>query len=238
MLNVNEMFASIQGEGPTAGRRVLFLRLTGCNLHCKWCDTPYTWNWDTTKFEHPVKHDAKKECHMMSDESAYEQLIALDPDTKRVVISGGEPLLQQKNLVNLCARLVDHGYEIEIETNGTIEPVPKLQLLVTQFNVSPKLSHSGNDMSKAIQPEVLNIYANLSKAIFKFVVSDDQHVQEVLALVRNCSIDSTRVYLMAEGMTPETQLASQEIVRPLCEEYGFNFSPRLHVTELGGRRGI
>lgn len=166
-LVVAEAFGpTIQGEGPSAGRLAVFIRLSRCNLACRGCDTPYTW--DRSRF------DLRAESHRATatELAAW----ALDSGVDLVVITGGEPLVQQRKLVPLVETLATCGRRVEVETNGTIAPLPQLVELVDQFNVSPKLSRFGTGMEsdRRIRPEVLGPFARSGKAIFKFVVSQTQ----------------------------------------------------------------
>jgi len=128
-LNVNEIFGpTIQGEGPSVGQRCAFLRLAGCNLTCTWCDTPYTWDWEGLNGE---PYDKTQETHPASLYEIHHQLTGLGVDL--IIVSGGEPMMQQRNLGPLVDRLTRSGIRVEIETNGTIAP----DINPTRFNVSP-----------------------------------------------------------------------------------------------------
>ena len=174
-----EIFRSIQGEGRSAGETRTFVRLSGCNLHCTWCDTPYTWNWHGTKWPHdkdrpgvPQKFDRDAETIEMSVEDvarAVEALPALG-----IVLTGGEPLIQSSALIELIARLkrADPTLLIEVETNGTIAPSAALAEAVNLFMVSPKLAHAGDRPALALRPVELAAFAALEKAVFKFVVRE------------------------------------------------------------------
>lgn len=239
MLLVNEIFGpTIQGEGKSANTEVLFLRLSGCNLACSWCDTPYTWNWKGTKFVHPDKYDKKTEAHKMTVEEVGARLKSQSPTCKRVVISGGEPLLQQKDLVKLMDLLRPQGYQFEVETNGTIFPLLPFLDRIDQINCSPKLSNSGPD-NPASKREIVPALTALSaseKTSFKFVISTDQDIKEVWALVKKYRMQ--QVYLMPEGRTRDEQLARQDQVSALALTHGFHFSPRLHVLKWGATRAV
>jgi len=236
-LKVNEIYGPVkQGEGKSSGLDVLFLRLSGCNLACSWCDTPYTWNWVGTKFVHPEKFDPMKEIVFMDTNEVKVELDKLN--TKAVVISGGEPMLQQKPLLPLIQALKADNYWVEIETNGTIAPEPEFLNLVDQINCSPKLSNSGPDnrLSMRERPEALTALADSPKVSFKFVVSSDKDMVEIDSLISRFSMKE--VYLMPEGKTRVEQLARQDKIKKLCEEKGFKFSPRLHVLENDSKRRI
>ena len=237
MLAVNEIYGPVkQGEGKSAGRDVLFIRLSGCNLHCDYCDTPYTWNWEGTKFKHPTKYKPKSEVHMMTVNQIMDKLFQLSIEVKAVVISGGEPLLQQKNLFELLRALKSYNYWIEIETNGTI-PITFVTLnLINQINCSPKLGNSGNEYKKRRVRKASESITNSEKATFKFVISNKKDMIEVLRMVK--AFRMKEVYLMPEGKTRNEQLAKQDEIKALCQKYNFNFSPRLHILEFDACRGV
>ena len=254
---VNEIYGpTIQGEGSTVGVETMFLRTAGCNLACVWCDTPFTWNWKGTKYEHPDKYDPKDEVHKMTVDEIYEELVRLDDSVKHVVISGGEPMLQQEKLIPLLELLKENDYEIEIETNGTQVPTSKFLELVDIINCSPKLSNSGKDNPKDKReiPAALHRLAKSSKVIFKFVVVGPEDLDEIYRLITVYKMK--RIYLMPEGRTREEQLAREEEVKKLCKELEtehlisegtqnhysepikVNFSPRLHIKKWGAKRGV
>lgn len=138
----DKVFFSVQGEGQTMGMPAVFLRLHNCNLSCGWCDTRYTW--DKTKPEYWQESVDWTIAHAIEQISSY-------PCT-RLVMTGGEPLLQQAGITKLVVAIPK--WEIEIETNGTVQPVRNLAERC-QFNVSPKLSNSGIEMKRRIKPQVL-----------------------------------------------------------------------------------
>ena len=227
MLQVNEIFGpTIQGEGKSAGKEVCFLRLAKCNLSCVWCDTPYTWDW--------YKYDKKKEVHCLSDEIIINTIQAIG--VKAIVISGGEPMLQQKQLVNLLTRLKELGYWIEVETNGTIPIRTKVMELVDQFNCSPKLQCSRVEVNKRIVPKVLEQLTTCNKANFKFVADSAVDLAEIKYLVRKFKLQE--VYLMPEGQNAEDLQRKEKWLKVFCKRNGFHFTQRLHITKLGGGRGV
>lgn len=167
MLKVNEIFPAIQGEGKSAGREVVFIRLSMCPLHCDFCDTPYTWNWLGTKFKHPHKFEKAKEIHLMDNNVILNKVA--EYKRKSIVISGGEPFLQQRNLLTLIGGLKKLDYWIEIETAGVIAPDSVLLALVDQINCSPKLSNSGNSVYEREKPFALKRLSECGKANFKLL---------------------------------------------------------------------
>jgi len=215
---------TIQGEGKSLGLEVMFIRLSMCNLHCVWCDTPYTWNWK--------QFDKSKEIIEMSINEIVEQL--QKSEVKAVVISGGEPFLQQKELITLIHTLKLLGYWVEIETNGTIVPTSEFVRLIDQINCSPKLANSGDPFNLRIKEKALQVLVQSGKANFKFVVSTDDDIQEIVQLVRTHKMQE--VYLMPEGITKEALQQKEQQVKTLCQVHGFHFTQRLHIIELGGGR--
>ncbi len=240
MLKVNEIFGpTIQGEGKSAGLRVMFLRLSTCNLHCGWCDTPYTWNWIGTDFSHPKKFDPAKEIHEMNETQILTKLDDLGGEQiKALVVSGGEPLIQWKQLVLLLTFLKRRGWWIEIETNGTIAPSPEFDQYVDQYNCSPKLSNSGDKRELRVRPPAMVKLAENPKVFFKFVIATEQDVNEVLEYVQTFKIPAEHVYLMPLGMTREELELTRDRTKLLADSFGFNFSDRLHVIQFGGVRAV
>ncbi len=220
-----EIFASLQGEGPSAGMPVAFLRLSRCNLACTWCDTAYTWNFD--------KFDRKANQITLSLPDIAARILGLGQN--RLVITGGEPLLQAGRLADQLALLPDMA--IEIETNGTVLPPARLDVRVDQYNVSPKLAHSGNPAELALIPAMLDHWAAEPRAFFKFVIAAPDDVAEVLEIARTHAIPAARIFLMAEGTTSETLRAREKWLAPLCVDHGLRLSDRLHIHLYGDTRG-
>jgi 7-cyano-7-deazaguanosine (preQ0) biosynthesis protein QueE len=220
---VSEVFGpTVQGEGPSLGRRCGFVRLGRCNLACDWCDTPYTWRW--------TDHDPAVELHEMADAEILQRLGPMNVDV--VVISGGEPLLQQRDLESLVAALRDErGWHVEIETAGTIAP----QLDVDRWNVSPKLANSGNQRDRRFKPDVLRSFEATGRAAFKFVARDPADLDEVQQIVDSCGL--TNVWLMPEGVDPGALAARMRWLAPAAIERGWNLTTRLHVLLWGDERG-
>ncbi len=220
-----EVFASIQGEGRSAGLPCTFVRLSRCNLACTWCDTAYTWRF--TEF------DRKANQITLSEADTAARIQALQGN--RLVITGGEPLLQGAALARMAALL--QGHAIEVETNGTVAPHPALDALVSQYNVSPKLKHSGNPAEIALLSERLIAWASEPKAYFKFVISTPDDLAEVLELQTCFAIASHRIALMPEGTDSAALRSRQCWLAPLAAAYGFAYSDRLHIHLYGDTRG-
>ncbi len=222
-----EVFASIQGEGASIGYPSTFVRLAVCNLRCSWCDTAYTWDWS--------RYERKEQVLPMPARAVFETVAALPP--KRVVITGGEPLLQRRQLVPLLELLAEAGYRVEVETNGTVLPAEAAPL-IQQFNVSPKLTHSGNEGLARIRPEALAWFAADERAVFKFVVQEKDSLAEVEALRAEFAIPPERIVLMPEGRTAEELRARSPWLAEVCANRGYRFSTRLHILIWGDKRGV
>lgn len=230
-----EIFASPQGEGPSAGVACSFIRLSRCNLACVWCDTAYTWRFEGDNRPHRDGQAFDRVTNQIGLDEAEvaARIMALGQD--RLVITGGEPLLQGPALARMAALLKD--ISIEIETNGTVAPHPALDALVAQYNVSPKLAHSGNPTNLALLPERLADWAVNPRAWFKFVVAQPADLAEVLALVENHGLPRQRVYLMPEGTASATLRERLSWLAPLALDHGLRLSDRLHIHLYGDTRG-
>ncbi len=230
-----EIFASLQGEGPSAGKPSTFIRLSRCNLACVWCDTAYTWRFtgDNRPHRDGIAFDRKANQVTLSETEAAARIAALTP--RRLVITGGEPLLQAPALARMIALLPQ--MHIEIETNSTVAPTPVLDCQVHQYNVSPKLRHSGNPAEIAVISERLAAWSAKPEAWFKFVISAPGDLDEVLALQHDYAIPSTRIFLMPEGRDSDGLRDRSRWLAPLCAEHGFSLSDRLHIHLYGDTRG-
>lgn len=223
-MKIAELFYSIQGEGSLVGVPSVFIRTSGCNLRCSWCDTPYTsWQPEGVEFDldrildevraHPARH---------------------------VVVTGGEPMIAPE-ILPLTARLRDAGLHITIETAGTVFHPVACDLM----SISPKLSNSTPEGRFAAQHERLRLQpAVLSELMarydyqLKFVIEKPADLEEVRALVATLAADPGRVILMPEGTDPVLLHERALWLAELCKEEGFRFSPRLHVDLYGNRRGV
>mgnify|MGYP005994409001 FL=1 len=229
-----EIFASVQGEGPSMGMPVAFMRLSRCNLACVWCDTAYTWHFQGDERPHRdgVEYDRKANQLSLPEDEVAARIMALGQS--RLVITGGEPLLQAPALGRLLELLPD--VSVEIETNGTTRAPTPLDIRIDQFNVSPKLAHSGNPAELALLPERLDAYATDPRAWFKFVIAEPSDVDEVLALRDRYRFRPGHVFLMAEGTDSETLREREKWLAPLCVRHGFRLSDRLHIHLFGDTR--
>lgn len=235
-LTVSEVFGpTIQGEGLSAGVPAMFLRLGGCNLDCIWCDTPYTWDWAGRTGR---VYDPGVELHKL-DPAHVARRLELG-GCPLVVVTGGEPLLQQEALIELIT-VLDPALRIEVETNGTLTPALRLAARVDHFNVSPKLAGAGlSSRKRPIRPEALAAFralARLGQATFKFVIAAEGDVDEVAWLVDEHDLPPASVMLMAEGKTALAQGLHLRAVVEAAIARGWRVTPRLHVEVWGDERG-
>jgi 7-carboxy-7-deazaguanine synthase len=185
-LKVSEVFGpTFEGEGPTIGQLTWFLRLGNCNQHCWWCDTAYTWAYTAQK---AAQHRDSRQF----DQEAEIQTLPVDEVCRRLLelglsedgwlsISGGEPMLQQRGLVQLLPELrrLVPALRVKVETAGTIPIDVAFSTMVDMFVVSPKLAHSGNERALRYRPDVLHDHLAYGNAIFKFVVQDEGDFEEL-----------------------------------------------------------
>ena len=222
-LVVSEVFGpTFQGEGPSIGRTAAFVRLGRCNLACTWCDTPYTWDWS--------RHDPAVELTERTVEEILAEVDAMGP-VDLLVVTGGEPLLQQSRLVPLLQGAVARRSVVEIETAGTISPTDEVVALVDRFNVSPKLANSGNPLERRLRPEVLRDFEATGKAVFKFVVTDVADLDEIAAL------GVAPVWVMPEGTDAGELTSRLQALAPAVLARGWRLTPRLHILLWGDQRG-
>ncbi|MBL9177510.1 MAG: 7-carboxy-7-deazaguanine synthase QueE [Verrucomicrobiaceae bacterium] len=228
---ISEIFYSVQGEGTLAGVPSVFVRTSGCNLRCRWCDTPYA-SWQPEGREMNVDE-------LLDEVNAH--------PTRFVVVTGGEPMVA-KEMPRLLQRLREAGKHITIETAGTIAPEGVACDLVS---ISPKLAHSTPDEAKAgkawvgkherlrLQPEVLRAWCSNYDFQLKFVIASEADVSEVKDVIESVGIEipPEKVLLMPEGITQEALKARQMLLVDICKREGWRYSPRLHIDLFGNKRG-
>lgn len=235
-LSVAEKFGpTLQGEGPSLGKPAMFLRLGLCNLDCSWCDTPFTWDWTG---KNGVKYDKAEQLSRVTLQEIVDWFVA--SGTNRLVITGGEPLVQKAGLVNLVHLLleVNPDYRIEIETNGTIEP-PLAIFELVQWNISPKLASSGVHVAKRYIPNALERFTECPQHSFKFVICDPvRDLLEIKEMVRMHGLSMKDIYLMPEGRSAEEINQRLPELFDIATTEGTNVTTRLHVLAFGDRRGV
>lgn len=211
-MKINEMFHAIQGEGPESGTPTFFIRLSGCNLECSFCDTSY--------------HKNGQEMNI----GEVEKIIAADTTINHITFSGGEPTLQEQELKQLFKLLNTEQYRFRhlntsIETNGTNYTTLPLDTIV----VSPK--------KQAVDDTILRWYTKMPNTFFKFVYenANDLWWEDV---VRRVPLPRNRVYIMPEGATREEQTSKMPEVMEYCLKTKFHFSARLHVLAYNQKRGV
>ena len=216
---------TFQGEGPSCGHPALFIRLSRCNLTCARCDTTYTWDW--SRFN-PRKESTRRS---VADLVAW----AASSPVELVVITGGEPLIQQRNLAALVQGLLAAGKRVEFETNGTIVPGPALLIDGVRFNVSPKVQSFGVDESKSIVPSALEAFAATGSAVFKFVASSVPDLDRIAELAAAHRL--APVWVMPEGTTAEAINAATRVLADAVAARHWHFTTRLHVLAFADARG-
>lgn len=226
LVSGDKVFFSLQGEGPSLGKPAVFLRLHLCNLRCAWCDTKYTWiKGAKSRYDQPERWSITRAWERISQYPA-----------GRVVITGGEPLLQPRALDGLIG-LLPAGWQVEIETNGTLLPTELMVERGVQFNVSPKLANSGQEKARRYRPEALISFNRLREVTFKFVVMAEADLREVEEVVEECGLAGDRVIVMPEGVTQRAIVSHGRVAAALCKEKGWRLMPRLQVMLWGRRRG-
>lgn len=227
-MKIAEIFYSIQGEGTLTGVPSVFVRTSGCNLRCTWCDTPYT-SWTPEGSE------------MSVDEIA---ACVAKHSAKHVVVTGGEPMIAP-GIVELTQALRQTGLHITIETAGTVYQPVACDLM----SISPKLANSTPREREGgrwaaqyerlrYQPEVLKRLLSEYDYQLKFVVAAPEDLPEISEFLAETAADRSRVLLMPEGTTPETLRDRSQWLAEICKREGFRFSPRLHIDIWGNRRGV
>jgi 7-carboxy-7-deazaguanine synthase len=227
-VRIAEIFHSVQGEGILAGVPSVFVRTSGCNLRCVWCDTPYT-SWEPEGEDRTIDE-------IITETRRY--------PSRHVVITGGEPFLAP-DLHELTRRLNKSGAHITIETAGTVFKPVQCDLM----SVSPKLSNStprkraGGRFSESheahrLNSDVIRKFIEEYKYQLKFVIEQPEDLSEVNAILQSVgNVDRSRVLLMAQGTSPEEIQAKSRWIVEICKEHGFRYTPRLHLDLFGNRRG-
>lgn len=231
-MRISEIFYSIQGEGELTGVPSVFVRTSGCNLRCSWCDTPYA-SWSPEGPE------------MSVDEIVDE--VSKHP-TRYVVLTGGEPMVA-KGIHDLASKLRELGKHITIETAATIAPEG---IACDLASLSPKLSNSTpaagtieeawikRHEERRLQPEVIRDWISAYHHQLKFVVSEDPQIAEIEELLAQISPENTRpdrVQLMPEGRTVDELRHKTSSLLDLCKQRGYRYCNRLHIELFGNTRG-
>ncbi|WP_413116264.1 7-carboxy-7-deazaguanine synthase QueE [Streptomyces sp. CY1] len=216
---------TFQGEGPSCGCPALFIRLSRCNLTCRRCDTKYTWDWS--------QFDPREESTKQPVADLLEW--ALASPVELVVITGGEPLIQQRALIPLVQGLLAAGKRVEFETNGTLVPDPALLVDGVRFNVSPKIASFGVSKEQRLVPAALEAFAACGRAAFKFVVRTVPDLDEVAELVDAYGL--APVWVMPEGAAADALITTTRVIADAVAARHWHFSTRLHVLAFADARG-
>jgi 7-carboxy-7-deazaguanine synthase len=217
-VRVSEVFRSLQGEGPSAGTPAAFVRLQGCAVGCRWCDTKYSWD---------------AEGGRTVELGALWAEVGAPGATPLLVVTGGEPL-EHPGITALLAAAVGRWPRVEVETSG-IAPPPLAHPRLA-YNVSPKLP-SATPAWAATWATTRAFLAD-PRATFKIVVADDADFERALALLEEHAVPRGRAMLMPEAMTAETLRERSTWLAAACARAGLRMSPRLHIWLWGARRGV
>jgi 7-carboxy-7-deazaguanine synthase len=226
-MKISEIFHSIQGEGILAGVPSVFVRLSGCNLRCVWCDTPYT-SWNPESSDMPVDE-------VVTAVRGY--------SPSHAVVTGGEPMIFPDS-IELTRRLKDGGLHVTVETAGTVYQPVDCDLM----SVSPKLANStplerdggrwaAQHDRLRYQPDVLRRLMAEYTYQLKFVVTAPSDMAEIERIVEETGADPSRVVLMPEGIDAKTIRERALWLVDLCKREHYRYSPRLHVDLWGNERG-
>jgi len=228
-MRIAEIFHSIQGEGVLAGVPSVFVRTSGCNLRCVWCDTPYaSWKPEGTEISVP---------EIMNKISAW--------NCNHIVLTGGEPMIAP-DLLDLANFLKKKKKHITIETAGTLPPngIP-----CDLASISPKLSNSTPPPERdpawakkheatRLNPEAIAEWIRNYEFQLKFVVSNEKDLAEIkILLSRLPPVPFHQILLMPEGIDSKTLTARSPWLVEICKREGFRFCPRLHIELFGHTRG-
>ncbi len=222
-MKISEIFYSVQGEGSLVGVPSVFIRTSGCNLRCSWCDTPYT-SWQPEGEEMGI-------AEILSQALSYK--------ARHAVFTGGEPLIAPQAKL-LTEALRKNGFHITIETAGTVDADVACDLM----SISPKLANSTPVGSFQAQHERLRINLQVLKSLMrfpyqlKFVVAAPQDMGEVEQLVKQLEAPPANVILMPEGTEAHVLHERSLWLVELAKQFGYRISPRLHVDLYGHRRGV
>ncbi len=228
-MRVSEIFYSLQGEGMLVGTPSVFVRLSGCPLRCRWCDTAYAWDFA-----------AGEEL----DPGQIAEQVNLWP-CRFVVLTGGEPLTGpdlavRPGLVDLSRRLQAAGKHVTVETSGVLF-VPGLACDLV--SISPKLSnaapHAETHQADRLDLETIRRLIHAYPYQLKFVVESPEDVEEVRQVLgRLGELETTRVMLMPQASTPEELLRKSPVIAEACKQAGLRFGQRLHLLLWGRQRGV
>src|SRR5688572_9389870 len=228
---ISEIFYSIQGEGELSGVPSVFIRTSGCNLRCSWCDTKYA-SWNPEGGEVPVAAIVER---VRGHRAAH------------CVLTGGEPMLA-KEIAELAAQLRAIGLHLTIETAGTIRPNG---VACDLASISPKLSNSRPEAgtiaeswrarheAARLQPEVLRQWIESYPFQLKFVVADESDLLEIeqLLVLIDRPIPPWRVLIMPEGTDVETLRSRAALLASACLRRGYRYCSRLQIELFGNQRG-
>lgn len=233
VLTLAEVFGpTLQGEGPAAGRPAMFVRFAGCNLSCSWCDTPYTWDAD--------RFNLRDERYTATAEEIVQAVTDSGPQI--VVLTGGEPLLQQhlSGWKTLLWALAEAGRATHLETNGTILPSPTTMGTIDTFMVSPKFGNAGSHrghQNPGLHPGWALAARTNHRIHLKIVCQTPAEVADAASFAKELRWPPRQVWVMPEGKTAVELAERWPAIANAAARHNVNASHRLHVLAWGTERG-
>lgn len=215
ILLTEKPYKAIQGEGIDMGQACIFIRLFGCNLQCSWCDSKFTWHNDFIKKNNIIK---------ISPEELFEEI----KESKYIIITGGEPTLQQEKLKPFLKLCKNEGIKIGIESNGSIQVSKEFQCMIDTYIISPKLKNSENPN---------HLFFPVKKAKYKFILKSEKDIKEMQIFSEKHCIEKENIFLSPEGTTKEKILEKKWLFE-FCMKECYNYSCRLHVLFFNSKNGV
>jgi 7-carboxy-7-deazaguanine synthase len=224
-MRIAEIFYSVQGEGSLVGVPSIFVRASGCNLRCSWCDTPYT-SWSPEGEDRSIAEILDRTAEFAA--------------ARHVVLTGGEPMIAP-GIVELSEKFRERGFHVTVETAGTVFAPVACDLM----SISPKLSNSTPEGVFRAQHERLRRQRSVLERLtagydyqLKFVIAEERDIEEARGIAAEVGAAAQKVILMPEGVAADVLHARGVWIAEICKQFGFRFSPRLHVDLYGNRRGV
>ncbi len=206
---ISEIFYSLQGEGVRSGVPSVFIRFWGCNLSCDFCDSRFSWD---TSIEKPKSMPLEDIIHQIKSFPV-----------SHLVFTGGEPMLRQKDIRNICEAIKPEF--VEIETNGTQKS--DIDDCVDQFNISPKFDFKNPIL---LQPN--------QKAFWKFVIRNQSDIKKADDFCNSRKILKSQILFQPEGRTKKEIMCTMNLVISAAQERGIRISPRLHILLWDDKRAV
>lgn len=229
--SISEIYPCLQGEGSLVGTPSILIRTTGCNLRCRWCDTPYT------------SLRPEKGNFSVSDIQTF---IDNNPQIHDIIITGGEPCISP-DIENIIRISKNNKKRVTLETNGTRVLQHDLMEMIDLVSLSPKLSNSTplhdnmaikHDKERIHTPAIKEWIKSAYSYQLKFVIDQSQDMDEVAEILKAADADRNHVYLMPQGTTEIQLQQKRQWLADICIREGFHYCERLHIVIYGDKRGV